>query len=117
MSAPFLTPTITDPAAEERLRQIVDEHSFWAFSHLSPRRPLEPSAAGRTGEIRAPTLILAGEHDIPACLEVADLLDESIPGSRKVIMKETGHLLQIEKPDEFNRHLIEFLDAVSRGGA
>jgi pimeloyl-ACP methyl ester carboxylesterase len=61
-------------------------------------------------------LILAGEHDIPACLEVADLLDETVPQSRKVIMEGTGHLLQIEKPEEFNRHLVEFIDTVSRGG-
>jgi pimeloyl-ACP methyl ester carboxylesterase len=62
-------------------------------------------------------LILAGEHDIPACLEVAALLAESVPGSRKVIMKETGHLLQIEKPEEFNQHLVEFIDTASRGDA
>jgi pimeloyl-ACP methyl ester carboxylesterase len=116
MSAPFLSAAIIDPAAGERLRQIVDDHSFWAFSHRSPQQPLEPSAAGRTGEIQAPTLILAGEHDIPACLEVAALLDESVPQSRKVIMEETGHLLQIEKPEEFNQHLVEFIDTVSRGG-
>lgn len=116
MNAPFLTATITDPAAGEHLRQIVSGYSFWAFSHRSPQQVLEPSAAGRTREIQAPTLILAGEHDIPACLEVAALLDESVPESRKVIMEETGHLLQIEKPEEFNQHLVEFIDTVSRGG-
>jgi len=116
MSAPFLQATIIDPAAGEKLRQFVSDHSFWAFAHRSPQQPLQPSAAGRTGEIRAPTLILAGEHDIPACLEVADLLDQSVPESRKVIMEGTGHLLQIEKPEEFNRHLVEFIDTVSRGG-
>jgi pimeloyl-ACP methyl ester carboxylesterase len=31
-------------------------------------------------------------------------------------MKETGHLLQIEKPEEFNQHLVELFDTVSRGG-
>jgi pimeloyl-ACP methyl ester carboxylesterase len=116
MSAPFLSATIIDPAAGEQLRRIVSDHSFWAFSHRSPQRPLQPSAAGRTSEIQAPTLILAGEHDIPACLEVAALLDESVPESRKVIMEETGHLLQIEKPGEFNQHVVEFVDTVSRGG-
>ncbi|MDB4324820.1 alpha/beta hydrolase [bacterium] len=116
MSTPFLLATVIDPAAGERLGEIVDDHSFWAFSHRSPQRPLEPSAAGRTREIQAPTLILAGEHDIPACLEVAALLDESVPESRKIIMEGTGHLLQIEMPEEFNRHLIDFIDTVSRGG-
>ncbi|MHC5028113.1 MAG: alpha/beta fold hydrolase, partial [Planctomycetota bacterium] len=116
MNAPFIQATIVDPAAGERLRQIVSDHSFWAFAHQSPQRPLEPSAAGRTGEIQAPTLILAGEHDIPGCLEVTDLLDRTVADSRAVIMKGTGHLLQIEKPEAFNRHLVEFLDTVSGGG-
>lgn len=113
MNAPFIQATIVDPAAGERLRQMVTDHSFWGFVHRDPQRPVEPSAAGRTNEIVAPTLILAGEHDIPACLEVAELLDRTIPGSRMVIMEETGHLLQIEQPDEFNQHLVEFIDAVS----
>lgn len=115
MSAPFLVATIVDPAAGERLGRIVRDHSFWAFSHRSPQRPVEPSAAGRIDEIRAPTLILAGERDIPGCLEVADLLEASVPRSRKVILAGTGHLLQMEKPEEFNRHLIGFLDAVRQG--
>ncbi len=113
MSAPFIQATIIDPAAGERLRQMVSDHSFWAFAHRSPQQVLEPSASGRTREIQPPTLILAGEHDIPACLEVAELLDQTVPGSRLVIMEETGHLLQIEKPDEFNQHLVEFIDDVS----
>ena len=86
--------------------------NFWPFSHRSPHRDLEPSAAGRTSEIQAPTLILTAEHDIPACLEIADLLDESVPDSRKVTMEESGHLLHMEKPEEFNQHLVDFIKTV-----
>lgn len=98
ISPPFPLATSVDPAAGERLRQFVEEHSFWAFSHRSPQRPLEPSAAERTREIQAPTLVLAGEQDIPACLEVAAMLDAPVPASRKVLTQGTGHLLQDDAP-------------------
>lgn len=115
MNAPFFSAEIVDPSTGERFRQIAADYSFWALSHRSPRRVLEPRAAGRTSEIRAPTLILTAEHDVPVCLEIADLLNESVPNSRKVIMDGTGHLLHMEKPEKFNRHLLDFIETVSRG--
>ncbi len=34
---------------------------------------------------------------------------ESIPGSRKVIFEDTGHVAMLERPAEFNALLAEFL--------
>ena len=104
--------TIRNEAAGAEFRRIAGDYSWWAFSHSSPQRFLEPSAVERLAEIQAPTLILTAEHDIPACLEIADLLDQSVPDSRKVSMTGTGHLLHMEKPEEFNRHVIDFLRSV-----
>jgi pimeloyl-ACP methyl ester carboxylesterase len=116
MKAPFFSETIVDPTAGERFRQIATGYSFWVFSHRSPRRVLQPTAAVRTTEISAPTLILTAEHDVPACLEIAELLDDSVPNSRKIVMEGTGHLLHMERPEEFNQHLLEFIEGVGKGG-
>ena len=112
MKAPFFSATIVDPVAGEKFRQIANDYSFWAFTHSSPQRVLEPSVGGRISEIQVPTLILTAEHDIPACLEVADLLDESLPDSRKITIEETGHLLHMEKPEKFNQHLTDFIKTI-----
>ena len=111
--APFWIATARNASAEAEFATIATDYSWWAFSHRSPARRLEPPAAERLGSIQVPTLILTGEHDIPACLEIADLLDSRVPKSRKVVMSGTGHLLHMEKPDEFNRHLIEFAEGVA----
>lgn len=108
MSAPFWATSITDPAAAERFRQIAADHSFWAFGHNSPQQPLVSRAVGRTREVRAPTLIVTAEYDIPACREIAELLDETVPDSSKVDIKGTGHLLHMERSEEFNQLLLEF---------
>jgi pimeloyl-ACP methyl ester carboxylesterase len=109
MQAPFFANTIRDSAAGALFRRIATDYSWWASSHSSPQRFLEPSAAGRIAEIQVPTLILTAVYDIPACLEIADLLDESVPDSRKVVMSDTGHLMHMEKPDEFNQYLVAFV--------
>lgn len=115
MMAPFFATTIRDSAAGAEFRRIATDYSWWALSHPSPLRFLEPSAVGRIAEVKVPTLILTAEHDVPACLEIADLLDESAPDSRKVVMAETGHLMHMEKPDEFNQYLVDFVRSVGGG--
>lgn len=59
--------------------------------------------------VKAPTLILWGKYDELANPAGADRLERAIPGSRKVIIDDCGHMPQLEKADEFNRLVKEFL--------
>jgi pimeloyl-ACP methyl ester carboxylesterase len=59
-----------------------------------------------------PSLILAGESDEP-CLRPADFMKQHIPNSRLIIMPETGHIVNLERPDDFNREMISFLNEVT----
>jgi pimeloyl-ACP methyl ester carboxylesterase len=70
---------------------------------------LEPPAAGRLGEIRVPTLVIAGDLDTTRVLASAEALAQGIPGARKVIIPGTAHMLSMEQPGEFNRVVLEFL--------
>jgi pimeloyl-ACP methyl ester carboxylesterase len=112
MKAPFFAATIRDPSAGEEFYRIVQDYSWWALLNRSPLQSLEPSAVDRLESIRVPTLILTAEYDIPACLEVAELLEQQIPGARKIVMAETGHLLHMENPNDFNAHLVSFLEGM-----
>lgn len=109
MSSPFFSKTIVDAAAGKRFRAIADDYTFWHFAHSDPQKTLEPNAAGRVADIRVPTLIVAGERDLAACLELADMLARSISGSRKVVIAGSGHLMQMEKPERFNQVVAEFV--------
>lgn len=112
MNMPFFRDTLRDPEATGRFRTIAEDNSFWEFSHQSPQQFLEPSAVGRAHEISVPTIIVTAEHDIPACREVANILAESVAGCKMVTMVETGHLMFMEKPTEFNDLLINFIGGV-----
>ena len=57
---------------------------------------------------RMPTLVLAGEHDYFNPLE-AQVFAESLPDARYRIFDAAHHHLPLERPDEFNRTVMEFL--------
>jgi pimeloyl-ACP methyl ester carboxylesterase len=67
---------------------------------------LDPPAGARLGEIRLPTLIVEGELDEHVTLLMGDALAAGIKGSRLVTVPGVAHLPNMEKPDEFN-HLVE----------
>jgi 3-oxoadipate enol-lactonase len=116
MKAPFFATTIRDESAGERFASIASEYSWWAFANASSKTTMTPPASSQLSTIRSPTLILTAEHDIPACLEIARLLDREVVDSRLVEMSGTGHLLHMERPSEFNAHLLSFLVEVAGNG-
>ena len=59
-----------------------------------------------------PTLVIVGEEDAPA-IDASRFLAATIPGATLKILPATGHTLNLEEPDAFNRHVREFLDTVS----
>jgi len=67
-----------------------------------------PDSTGLLGEIRVPTLILAGRDDRAIPPAAAETLHRSIPGARLVTLAG-GHLLNLESPAEFNREIVPFL--------
>jgi 3-oxoadipate enol-lactonase len=76
----------------------------------SLRQPLQP-ALKRLGEIRAPTLILVGEGDIPDVHAHCGAIQAGIAGSKRVVVPGSGHLVYLEQPAEFDRLVLEFLDS------
>ena len=75
---------------------------------------LSPPASKRLDEIKAPTLILVGEADIGDVHTHAAAIKAGIPGSERVVVKEAGHLIQLEKPDEVVEQLRNFAERCSR---
>ncbi len=71
------------------------------------------SSAGRLSEMHIPTLIIVGDQDVELILKIADTLEKEITGAKKVLISGTAHHLNLEKPEEFNHVVIEFLEQVS----
>ena len=63
----------------------------------------------RLGEISVPTLAIVGELDRPEMLEIAKRLETEIPNARRETIADTAHVPSMERPDEFDRLVLEFL--------
>jgi len=72
-------------------------------------QPLDPPAAGRLADVRCPTLVITGVEDVPLELTTAELLVAGIPGARSAVIHDAAHLPNMEKPEEFNRIVLDFL--------
>lgn len=69
----------------------------------------EPPLEGRLGEIRVPTLVVVGDEDVPDIRAIAEKLVREIQGARLEVVEGAGHLPSLERPDDVNRLLLEFL--------
>jgi pimeloyl-ACP methyl ester carboxylesterase len=78
------------------------------------KRPSLWELVGAMKNLDVPTLIVAGDEDDP-CLEPALLMKRSIPTSGLVVLPNSGHTLNLEEPDAFNRALLEFFTRVDEG--
>lgn len=71
--------------------------------------PLTPSAVKRLGEVKVPTLVIVGELDLEEKIVLADRLVAEMPNAQKEMVPNAAHIVNMEKPDEFNRMVLEFL--------
>ena len=58
--------------------------------------------------IAAPTLVLWGEEDRRSPLSIATQLLNAIPGAALRVIRQAGHVSNMEQPDAFNTHVREF---------
>ncbi len=66
-------------------------------------------AEQRLVEIAAPTLVVVGTEDLDDIAAIAEKLAAEIPGAHLVTVEGAGHLPSLERPDELNRLLLDFL--------
>ena len=79
------------------------------LTHQDLARPTQ-AALPRLKEVRVPTLILTGDADIPDVHAHAGAIEAGIPGSRRVVLRDAGHLMYMEIPEEFSRVVIGFIE-------
>jgi 3-oxoadipate enol-lactonase len=68
----------------------------------------DPPAAGRLAEVTVPTLVVVGTLDQPDFRAISERLARGIPGAESAEL-EAAHLPALERPEEFNRIVLDFL--------
>jgi pimeloyl-ACP methyl ester carboxylesterase len=70
---------------------------------------LTPPAYERLYKLSAPLLVIVGDTDHDMVIERSRELAQTVHGARLIVMPNAGHMMSLEYPDVFKRHVREFL--------
>jgi pimeloyl-ACP methyl ester carboxylesterase len=109
LELPYFVPVEESSEIRQRMRIMAKEnYGTWSAPQNLQIWP-SPTSLERLSEIKIPTLIIIGDHDVSDIFGVADTLESKIHGAKKEIIEGAGHHVNMEKPDEFHRVILEFL--------
>jgi pimeloyl-ACP methyl ester carboxylesterase len=98
------------PTAVEKMRLMLRENfGAWSTNLLAKGQWPATSTMDLLPKITARTLVVTGEHDNPNILEIAALLVKKIPNAKRITIAGTDHHPNMERSEEFNRAVLEFL--------
>ena len=109
---------VKDPRGYAEFMQQLSEHSTLGSANtmrgVQARRPSLWELADKMKALDVPTLVATGDEDDP-CLEPGLLMKRLIRSAALVVLPNTGHALNLEEPDLFNRCCDDFFHQVEAG--
>jgi pimeloyl-ACP methyl ester carboxylesterase len=107
-----------DPRGYAEFLQQLSEHSTLGSANtmrgVQARRPSLWDLVDDMKKLDVPTLVATGDEDDP-CLEPGILMKRHIKSAALVVLPNTGHALNLEEPDLFNRLCDDFFHQVEAG--
>jgi pimeloyl-ACP methyl ester carboxylesterase len=113
LAHPLFAPAREQPQVFARLRAMVDDYSGWHLVHRNAERQVSPPALAQLDRIRAPTLVVVGDRDLPDFQRIAEHVERGVASATRRTIPGTGHLANMEAPEAVNQALGAFL---SRAG-
>ena len=117
MENPYQNPPKENETARQKMRQMREDSAVFNLLlsgdiHYLQRRKLPPTP--RVSAIKVPTLLIAGQRDAPAARANYDRESKMIPGARLVVIPGGAHFIPMERPDDYNRSVLEFLGKLKK---
>jgi pimeloyl-ACP methyl ester carboxylesterase len=111
VDGPSREPDEVDPALRAKVaemqRRAIEIHL--ETGEEGDYQPLVEDWGSRLTEISVPTLVIVGDLDRPEMLEITERLEAEIPNARRVTIAGTAHVPTMERAEEFNRIVLDFL--------
>jgi pimeloyl-ACP methyl ester carboxylesterase len=105
---PYRTLDMNDPTTKyvaATTRNTLKTHKFSGW----PVFQENPKAYSSLSTISVPVLVINSDKDLPAIDETSVYLEKTIPGARRVLIKDAAHMLNMEKPEEVNHYIENFI--------
>lgn len=95
--------------AVEKIRRIIQANSSLGICGALLALTSRTDTTESLPAIKAPTLILVGEHDALTPPSASQEMHNKIPNSEIHLIPNAAHLSNLENSEEFNKHLLNFL--------
>jgi 3-oxoadipate enol-lactonase len=111
--APKLFAPGTDPDVVERGRAIAAEQPITGLVAALEALRDRPDSRETLPTIASPALVIVGEEDSLTPPSESEAMVASLPRARLVKLPRAGHLTALERPEEFNKAVLDFLAGTS----
>ena len=98
----------------EGLKAHSAEGSALTYQGVPLGRPTIFALEDKLRTMEVPTLVMIGDEDWP-CVDPGVFMKRTLPNSGLVVFPKSGHPINLEEPDLFNRAVSDFLTAVEAG--
>jgi 3-oxoadipate enol-lactonase len=103
---PYRAPSEVDPEVREKVRAMARN----GLEHAMEGRLVKEPAIDRLDELDLPMLLVVGELDMPGIHDIAHLIVAANPNAELITVPGVAHMVNMEKPAEFNKVLLRYLD-------
>lgn len=110
----YMAPAVENPKIAPRLRQLSLENVHENLDNPLLETMPNPPAIDRLPQIKAPTLIIVSNRDVADIHQICGLLRARIPGAKEIVIEGSGHIVNMEEPEEFNRAVLDFLASLPK---
>lgn len=101
------------PEVEARVRKMIEANSPLGICGAQLAMAARTDTTAALPGIGVPALVLVGEEDPLTPPSASEAMRRRIPGAEMAAIPGAGHLSNLENPEAFNRHLLEFLRRVA----
>lgn len=83
--------------------------NYRAAQPAEKAQPLASPAAGRLAEVTVPTLVAWGDLDVATTADAGERVAREVAGVRRRVFAGVAHMVNLERPAEFNRLVLDFV--------
>jgi pimeloyl-ACP methyl ester carboxylesterase len=108
VALPLFATVRANKPVEARFTRMVEAYSGWRFVNADPERRVAPPALSQLGKIRAATLAMVGDNDLPEFQRMAETVERQVANARRLGVPAAGHLPSMESPELVTKALRAF---------
>ncbi len=100
---------LANPTSSTLFRQMVEEYSGWHWINKDSQIIPKAVKIEKLSDLLLPVLLINGDLAHKSYHLSLKQIHDQLPNSKRIILKNSGHMLSLENPTQFNNELVTFL--------